>query len=137
MRMKKSDLVDQLKCAQVNYEALTVTAIRIGHVVDSLAKIIDENGIKVDWLKLGMGEQNETVDAVEVVRCRDCEFAHREDNEYPWFSCHNLTLSVKNSPTSKRSVGGGSMSPREGCSQLLSGEGYCGYGKRKDGAEHE
>lgn len=58
MRMKKSDLVDQIKCAQVNYEALTVTAIRIGHVVDALAKIIDENNIKVDWMKLSMDEQN-------------------------------------------------------------------------------
>ena len=110
--MKKSDLVDQLKCAQVNYEALTVTAIRIGHAVDSLAKIIDENGINIDWLKLGVYEQNGTVDAVEVVRCKDCEFAHREDNEEPWFSCHNIT--------------------REGCSQLLSGEDYCSYGSRKN-----
>lgn len=91
MAMNKYDLVECLRCAQNNYEVVTETAINIKNVAESLADILEKNNIKIDWLKLGVDEQNGTVDAVEVVRCKDCEFAHREDKEVPWFSCHNET----------------------------------------------
>lgn len=54
----------------------------------------------------------ETVDAVEVIRCRDCKFGtHFGDLEGEWINCRNLYGKP-----------------------LMPFDGFCSYGERKEGA---
>lgn len=39
------------------------------------------------WKFTAMTKRFPTVDAVEVVRCRDCRFAHRVDSKYEAYDC--------------------------------------------------
>ena len=52
------------------------------------------------------------VDAVEVVRCKDCQFSREVDIREPKYKCINIC--------------------REGCTQWLDSDDYCSYGVRKE-----
>ena len=69
-----------------------------------------DSGVKVlEWI-----EQAPTVDAVEVVRCRECKFGtHFGDMEDEWINCTNL----HGKP-------------------LMPFDGFCSYGERKEGADN-
>lgn len=92
--------------------------IDVNKVIDSMQKCLDESPDKkhsvgycsfesiIEGLK-----QEPTVDAVEVVRCRDCKFGtHFGDFEDEWINCRNL----HGEP-------------------LMPFDGFCSYGERNDG----
>ena len=62
---------------------------------------------------IGLIEKAPTIDAVPVVRCRECKFGtHFGDMEDEWIRCMNL----HGNP-------------------LMPFDGFCSYGERKEGAE--
>ena len=62
---------------------------------------------------IGLIEKAPTIDAVPVVRCKDCKFGtHFGDMEDEWIRCMNL----HGNP-------------------LMPFDGFCSYGERKEGAE--
>ena len=68
------------------------------------------DGIDIAWNKI---DQAPTIDAVPVVRCRECKFGtHFGDMEDEWIRCMNL----HGNP-------------------LMPFDGFCSYGERKEGAE--
>ena len=63
------------------------------------------------WLEEQVDKQP-TVDAVEVVRCKDCMFSKKVDRREPKYECENIF--------------------REGCIQWIGSDDYCSYGYRKE-----
>lgn len=59
----------------------------------------------------GVIDSVETVDAVEVVRCKDCLWSYRVDCREPRYACRNIC--------------------RFGCSQWLDSNDFCSYGERR------
>lgn len=57
-------------------------------------------------------EQMPEVDAVPVVRCKDCFFAMPVENREPKYRCINIC--------------------RDGCKQLVGSDDYCSYGDRTE-----
>lgn len=56
-------------------------------------------------------QQAHAADVVEVVRCKDCEWARKVDNREPMFRCVNIC--------------------RDGCTQWLDSNDFCSYGERR------
>ena len=52
-----------------------------------------------------------SVDAVEVVRCKDCSYSTKIDHREPMWECRNIC--------------------RDGCTQWLDSEDFCSYGERR------
>ena len=85
-----------------------------------MARLIDADTMRDDWLENGENEHvydtnavldsidsQPTVDAVEVVRCKDCKWVYRDPYSGCYY-CHERQVQITH---------------------------FCSYGERKDGAD--
>ena len=93
-----------------------------------MARLIDADAMRDDWLENGENEyvydtndvldsidSQPTVDAVEVVRCRECK--HYEMADFDGISCCGCTL--------------------HSAMLDITPDSFCSYGERKEGADND
>lgn len=70
------------------------------------------NSQRTMWMEIkNLIDSAPTVDAVPVVRCKDCLYSYKVDSREPKYDCRHIC--------------------RWGCNQWLGSDDFCSYGERK------